>query len=332
MSGGQRFIDDLVVRDRDDERLYGMQDSLWSVVAVADHSGAIKVRQTYSSYGTQDSWDDTFAPSPANQYTLEYAFTGRLCDTNTYILGLRTRYLHTSLGCMLSRDPIEYSGGFSLYAYAHSSPCNYIDPSGLLCLEVSRTPLVNSIARTNVNIPPMFFVQGQLGVAAELATSICHVKCNCERSVDDLQVTLSLSAFASAAGGVGYGIKTNWSTFSVFGYIGIKLAGTASVELTASGSTDRCHGVSTVSFGGCFKIPIKVLLSGGGSIRLRFGYFAYDVAAEVFGEWQSDFAKVCYTCTVPGGCSFDNQLLLDKGHLNAGFRFCFGPCASITLQ
>ena len=56
---GLRYIDDLILRDRDsdsngtlDERLYCLQDPNWNVIAVAGTDGAVVERYSYTAYGT----------------------------------------------------------------------------------------------------------------------------------------------------------------------------------------------------------------------------------------------------------------------------------------
>ena len=58
---GQRYIDDLVLRDRDtsdpkngtlDERLYSLQDANWNVTSIANTTGTIQERYAYDAYGT----------------------------------------------------------------------------------------------------------------------------------------------------------------------------------------------------------------------------------------------------------------------------------------
>ncbi|WP_339733792.1 hypothetical protein [uncultured Gimesia sp.] len=55
---GMRYIDDLVLRDRDttgngilDERLYALQDGNWNVTAICDENGDVQERYAYDSYG-----------------------------------------------------------------------------------------------------------------------------------------------------------------------------------------------------------------------------------------------------------------------------------------
>jgi uncharacterized protein RhaS with RHS repeats len=44
---------------------------------------------------------------------------------------MTNRYYDTSTGRFLNRDPIRYSGGINVYAYAGNDPIDEGDPSGL---------------------------------------------------------------------------------------------------------------------------------------------------------------------------------------------------------
>ena len=73
-----RYIDDLVVRDRDttgdgtlDERLYSMQDANWNVASVSDASGAVQERYNYSAYGVPSFMTRTFTSLTASQFDWE---------------------------------------------------------------------------------------------------------------------------------------------------------------------------------------------------------------------------------------------------------------------
>ena len=59
---GLRYIDDLILRDRDpnadgtlDERLYAFQDPNWNVIALTDVSGDVQERYAYDAYGMPTS-------------------------------------------------------------------------------------------------------------------------------------------------------------------------------------------------------------------------------------------------------------------------------------
>ena len=55
---GNRYINDLILRDRDvngdgtlEERLYALKDANWNVIALADANGDIQERYAYDAYG-----------------------------------------------------------------------------------------------------------------------------------------------------------------------------------------------------------------------------------------------------------------------------------------
>ena len=65
---GKRYVDDLVLRDRDttadgtlDERLYSLADPNFNVVALAESDGDLVERYTYTAYGTPKVRDASFS-------------------------------------------------------------------------------------------------------------------------------------------------------------------------------------------------------------------------------------------------------------------------------
>jgi len=134
---GDRYVDDLVLRDRDsdyaygvDERLYAMQDPNWNVIALGETDGDVAQRFSYKAYGQPEIRRSNFVPY-GNSYAWDILYTGRHYDLETGRYHYRNRYHHAQLGRFLSRDPIGYeSKDFNLYRYVHNSPTNSFDPSG----------------------------------------------------------------------------------------------------------------------------------------------------------------------------------------------------------
>ncbi|NLW88088.1 MAG: RHS repeat-associated core domain-containing protein, partial [Planctomycetes bacterium] len=60
-----------------------------------------------------------------------YLFTGRRLDAETGLYYYRARMYDAKLGRFVSRDPIGYHGGLSVYCYVLSSPTASLDPLGL---------------------------------------------------------------------------------------------------------------------------------------------------------------------------------------------------------
>jgi len=137
---GVRYIDELVLRDRDtnddgalDERLYALQDANWNVTALADASGAVVERYRYTPYGTPTVYDPGWtADRPTSLFHNTVLYTGRELDPETGFYHYRMRSYDSGLGRFLSKDPISYfSRDTNLYRYCWNNATNYVDPLGL---------------------------------------------------------------------------------------------------------------------------------------------------------------------------------------------------------
>ncbi|MDZ7619413.1 MAG: RHS repeat-associated core domain-containing protein, partial [Patescibacteria group bacterium] len=137
---GERYIDDLVLRDRDtagdgllDERFYALQDANWNVIAISTPDCQIQERYAYDAYGTLAVHNAAFTPIPATTFAWPYTYTGRRFDEETGLMHYRNRMYHPELGRFVSRDPLGYAGSHpNLFAYVLNMPPNRNDPSGLV--------------------------------------------------------------------------------------------------------------------------------------------------------------------------------------------------------
>jgi len=134
---GMRFIDDLVLRDREtddsgtlNERLYAMQDANWNVMALTEVTGEVQERFAYQPYGESLELEADFTAYSGSPSKWTVRFTGRELDLVTGFQVNRKRYLHLQLGCWITRDPLGYIDGFNLFQYVSSNPINYLDWSG----------------------------------------------------------------------------------------------------------------------------------------------------------------------------------------------------------
>jgi RHS repeat-associated protein len=138
---GLRYIDDLVLRDRDttgdgtlDERLFAAQDANWNVTAIADATGSVAERYGYGAYGACRALNGSFAAaSPSCDW--EHAYTGQRLDSQTGLMNFRRRHYDASAGRFIGTDPIGYrSGDVNTYRYYVGSPLTNTDPFGLFTL------------------------------------------------------------------------------------------------------------------------------------------------------------------------------------------------------
>ena len=135
---GQRYLDDLVLRDRDvdhdgsmDERLYVLSD-YFNPTAIADEDGVVLERYGYNAFGLSRVMDADFEPRSTSDYDWETRYGAYRYDAETGFYQVRYRYLHSTLGRWLSRDPIGDAGGANFFAYVANRSINRIDRHGLI--------------------------------------------------------------------------------------------------------------------------------------------------------------------------------------------------------
>jgi RHS repeat-associated protein len=135
---GLRYIDDLVVRDRDtngggtlDERLYPLQDSQWNVTAIATSGGTIEERYSYSAYGIRAILTPAFVLRTDSVFSWEFTYAGYRFDVETGCHYVRHRIYHPLLS-WIQRDPLGLTAGVNVYQYADGNPLIYSDPMGRL--------------------------------------------------------------------------------------------------------------------------------------------------------------------------------------------------------
>ena len=135
------YVDDLLLRDRDtnsngtlDERLYSLPDLRYCVMALADTSGSVVERFKYEAYGQAQVMSALFVDQSSSSYDWEFRYTGRREDLETGLLYFRARIYSAQLGRFISRDPLGFVDGMSLYR-AYFVPGD-VDPEGLLSVTV----------------------------------------------------------------------------------------------------------------------------------------------------------------------------------------------------
>ena len=134
---GQRYLDDLVLRDRDvdddgslDERLYVLSD-YFNPTAIADEDGVVLERYGYDAFGLSRVMDADFEPRSASDFDWETRYGAYRYDPETGFYQVRYRYLHPTLGRWLSKDIIQERAGFNLFSYVRNYPLNLVDYLGL---------------------------------------------------------------------------------------------------------------------------------------------------------------------------------------------------------
>jgi RHS repeat-associated protein len=129
---GLRYIDDLVLREKGEERLYSLADPNWNVVAICDVDGDIQERYTYDAFGKWTVFDTNFTTKAGTEFNWNRSFTGQVLDSETGMMLYRMRYYDVVFGRFVNRDPIEYWGdATNLYQYVFNNSLLSFDPLGL---------------------------------------------------------------------------------------------------------------------------------------------------------------------------------------------------------
>ena len=141
---GLMELDNLILRDRDSERFYSLQD-VFNCTAIVDTSGVIQERYGYNAFGLSRVMDASFNVISTSSYDWETRYACYRFDSESNFYQVRNRYLHPTLGRWLTRDPIGelgfelrrgkkpdvLVGGSNLYLYVGNCPIQYSDYLGL---------------------------------------------------------------------------------------------------------------------------------------------------------------------------------------------------------
>lgn len=136
---GIRYIDDLVLRDRDtnadgtlDERLYHLPDANWNVTAVVDAAGSVQERIEYTPYGQLQFLTPTFGLRNASSYDIRTTYTSRELIAEIKLYYFRNRWYDPGLGRFGSRDPIAFQlNEWNVYEFCNSLPLILLDSLGM---------------------------------------------------------------------------------------------------------------------------------------------------------------------------------------------------------
>jgi RHS repeat-associated protein len=131
---GQRYIDDLSLRDRSvlgvlNERMYSCSDSQWNATALVTSMSTVQSRFSYGAYGNPDFFDASWTQQPSSPFDWAHLFSQYKYDPSVALYDVRMRLLNPALGTWISRD---FDPSLPQYQYAGDNPISFVDPSGLI--------------------------------------------------------------------------------------------------------------------------------------------------------------------------------------------------------
>jgi RHS repeat-associated protein len=150
------------------ETLYYTQDANFNVTALVNTSGTVLERTMYDPYGKPTFYDANWAnPSDSTDYANEVLFAGYRYDSETGLYDVRHRTYHPPLGRWLSRDPVGYADGMSLYEYVASDPVGYTDPRGLAVRVIGDRQLAQQVKQALDQMCPCYNGKGNISKIVE---------------------------------------------------------------------------------------------------------------------------------------------------------------------
>jgi RHS repeat-associated protein len=149
-----RYVDAPVLRFQDtdtdgtiDDTLYYTNDANFNVTALVDESGNVVERYAYSPYGERTVLDADFSADANGVSDVNNALghQGLHLDTESALYYNRNRYYSPSLGRFITRDPLGYVDGMSVYEYVGSSPRVYVDAMGYESRPVEKSAIPGTV-------------------------------------------------------------------------------------------------------------------------------------------------------------------------------------------
>jgi RHS repeat-associated protein len=134
-------IDEPLAMLRGSTTSYYQADGLGSITSLSNAAGSLAQTYSYDSFGKQTN--------SSGSLTNPLQFTGRELDPETNLYFYRARYFDQSVGRFLSEDRLRFYGGINFYPYVANDPLNYVDPSGLECVQATPWQEIPSMRSPN---------------------------------------------------------------------------------------------------------------------------------------------------------------------------------------
>jgi RHS repeat-associated protein len=122
---------------------YYHRNQQYSIVGLTNAAGTLVEGYTYSAYGTLGIYAANGTVLSSSTYANRYTYTGREWDAELRLYHFRARWYDSSTGGFISRDPLGYVDGMSLYRGYFG--VRGVDPSGEVYCRCERSRHYTSI-------------------------------------------------------------------------------------------------------------------------------------------------------------------------------------------
>ncbi len=129
------YIDEPLMMKAGSVKSYYSRNQQFSITALTNASGNVVERYAYDAHGDTIIMSATGALRSGSSLGNPFAFTGRFLHNELGLMHFRARYYDANTGEFLSRDPLEYVDGMSLYRGYFVMRA--VDPLGSSCVKPS---------------------------------------------------------------------------------------------------------------------------------------------------------------------------------------------------
>jgi RHS repeat-associated protein len=116
-----------------DNAFYYHRNQQYSIIGLTNAAGTLVERYTYTAYGTLGIFAADGTVRTISTYANRYTYTGREYDADLNLYHFRARWYDPATGVFISRDPLGYVDGMSLYREYFG--LGGADPLGLLSMD-----------------------------------------------------------------------------------------------------------------------------------------------------------------------------------------------------
>ncbi|MBL8892006.1 MAG: RHS repeat-associated core domain-containing protein [Planctomycetaceae bacterium] len=120
-----------------DNALYHHRNQQYSIIGLTNAAGTLVERYSYTAYGTLGIYDASGTVRTSSTYANRYTYTGREYDSDLNLYHFRARWYDPTTGGFISRDPLGYVDGMSLYRGYFG--VYGVDPFGMLTTAQEKT-------------------------------------------------------------------------------------------------------------------------------------------------------------------------------------------------
>ena len=317
--------------------VYYHRNQQYSITALTDSTGTVVERYAYSPYGETTILDGVGTVLPATAFGNRYTYTGRRFDAETGLFYFRARMYSPTLGRFISRDPLGFVDGMSLY-YGFFVPSG-LDPTGtdwfgtgdcgrkytnkfklslsFMSKGEKPDPLYLGTIFQNSRFPVA--VSWNMASGGTITTQDCWKCCGDSHKVEYKKE--SISAFLT--GQISFKLKAPNLAFKVKGAIGLVANGKMKREGPDCFGKTKMEGCITVKLSGNVKLCIEDpagFLSGcvgikasGGIKNCGDGWKWTGGDFEVYGEACAVWGIYCHQQPIwsPTGGSDSDPVFLD---------------------